>query len=131
MNQVFADSYYWLALIHKRDPDHERVRGYEVKGVMVTSVAVQLEVMDALSGMALRPAANSFWNSCAILPNLEVVPLAQDLLERSAALFAARPDKDWSLTDCIAFAIMQDCGIRLALTGDHHFVQAGFEIAFP
>jgi hypothetical protein len=70
VNQAFADSYYWLALINRRDPDHERVRRYEAKGVMVTSVAVQLEVMDALSGMALRPAANSFWNSCVTLPNL-------------------------------------------------------------
>lgn len=131
MNEVFADSYYWLALVHKRDPHHERVRAYEVKGLLITSVPVQLEVMDALSGILLRPAAISFWNSFASIPNLECVPFSQDLLNRSAALFAARPDKAWSLTDCISFTIMQDRGIRLALTGDKHFLQAGFEIAFP
>lgn len=105
MNELFADSYYWLALVHKRDPHHERVRAYEVKGSLVTSAPVQSEVMDALSGISLRPAAISF--------------------------FAARTDKAWSLTDCISFTIMRDRDIRLALTGDRHFLQAGFEIAFP
>ena len=41
-------------------------------------------------------------------------------------LFAARPDKDWSLTDCISFVVMKDRGITEALTGAHHFEQAGF-----
>lgn len=71
-----------------------------------------------------------FWRACLTTPGLEVVPFSQDLLNRSAALFAARPDKAWSLTDCISFTIMQDRGVRLALTGDKHFLQAGFEIAF-
>jgi uncharacterized protein len=39
---------------------------------------------------------------------------------------ASRPDKDWSLTDCISFVVMKDEGIREALTGDRHFTQAGF-----
>ncbi len=37
-----------------------------------------------------------------------------------------RPDKDWSLTDCISFVVMEEHGITDALTGDHHFEQAGF-----
>ena len=41
-------------------------------------------------------------------------------------LFHARLDKEWSLTDCISFVVMQREGITDALTGDHHFEQAGF-----
>jgi uncharacterized protein len=37
-----------------------------------------------------------------------------------------RPDKSWSLTDCISFVIMQDHGLLDALTGDHRFEQAEF-----
>jgi predicted nucleic acid-binding protein len=37
-----------------------------------------------------------------------------------------RPDKLWSLTDCTSFAVVRARGISEALTGDHHFEQAGF-----
>ena len=47
-------------------------------------------------------------------------------MERGLALYDARPDKQWSLTDCISFLVMQDRRITEALTGDHHFEQAGF-----
>lgn len=38
-----------------------------------------------------------------------------------------RPDKEWSLTDCISFALMGERRIQRALAYDHHFEQAGFE----
>lgn len=37
-------------------------------------------------------------------------------------------DKDWSLTDCISFVVMEQHGISEALTADHHFEQAGFTV---
>jgi predicted nucleic acid-binding protein len=40
--------------------------------------------------------------------------------------YAKRLDKDWSLTDCMSFVTMQECGISDALTADHDFEQAGF-----
>jgi hypothetical protein len=55
-----------------------------------------------------------------------IVPVDQTKYEAGLALYRNRPDKDWSLTDCISFAIMQEHGITEALTGDHHFEQAGF-----
>jgi hypothetical protein len=47
-------------------------------------------------------------------------------MDRGLALYAARPDKEWSLTDCVSFLVMQDHGVTEALTADHHFEQAGF-----
>jgi hypothetical protein len=41
----------------------------------------------------------------------------------------ARPDKEWSLTDCISFVAMNERNITDALTSDHHFEQAGFEFS--
>jgi predicted nucleic acid-binding protein len=41
-------------------------------------------------------------------------------------LYRRRPDKAWSVTDCISFVVMEGDGIREALTGDQHFEQAGF-----
>jgi predicted nucleic acid-binding protein len=42
-------------------------------------------------------------------------------------LHSRRADKEWSLTDCISFFVMQERGIHQALAHDHHFEQAGFE----
>lgn len=45
---------------------------------------------------------------------------------RGVDLFEQRPDKEWSLVDCISFGVMQDEKLTEALTGDRHFEQAGF-----
>jgi uncharacterized protein len=128
---AFADTFYWLALLNMRDPENAQVTAYSVPARLLTSAAVQVEVMDAFRKVPSRATALRFWNACFTTPNLEVVPFSEELLARAVSLFAARPDKAWSLTDCISFTVMQDRGIRLALTGDKHFLQAGFEIAFP
>ena len=47
-------------------------------------------------------------------------------MRRGIMLHAQRPDKSWSLTDCISFEVMKHLDILEALTEDHHFEQAGF-----
>jgi len=49
-----------------------------------------------------------------------------ELHREGIQLYASREDKEWSLTDCISFFVMQREAITEALTGDHHFEQAGF-----
>ena len=130
MREVFADTFYWLALLLARDEHHAIVTRTAPPERMVTSWAVQIEVMDALSQRDLRPLATQFWRATSSNLRLTVVPLDEALLNRGADLYEQRLDKDWSLTDCVSFVIMQDRGIWEALTGDHHFVQAGFSILF-
>jgi predicted nucleic acid-binding protein len=130
MTEVFADTFYWLALLNPSDSHHRRVVQEPVNDRVVTSRAVQIEVMDALCERRLRPLAVQFWRDTCRVPTLIVVPLEDQLLDRAATLFANRGDKDWSMTDCITFVIMAERGISSALTGDHHFEQAGFQIRF-
>jgi predicted nucleic acid-binding protein len=58
--------------------------------------------------------------------DVTIVPFSADLRDAGLQLFAARLDKHWSLTDGVSFVVMQREGITDALTGDHHFEQAGF-----
>jgi hypothetical protein len=55
-----------------------------------------------------------------------IVPPTQSLSDQGVELYSERPDKGWSLTDCISFIVMRHHGVTQALTGDHHFEQAGF-----
>ena len=131
MTEVFADSFYWIALLNPADAFHETAIGTSVPGRIVTSLAVQLEVMDAFSVYpALRPAAIRFWERTTNDPQVAVVPLEAALLQDAVVLFGARGDKTWLFTDCISFEIMRRRGIALALSADHHFRQAGFQTAF-
>jgi uncharacterized protein len=62
------------------------------------------------------------------MPDITIIASQRELLAAGFSLYSQRPDKDWSLTDCISFVVMQREGITEALTGDHHFEQAGFSI---
>jgi predicted nucleic acid-binding protein len=55
-----------------------------------------------------------------------IVPPSRQLFEQGIEFYGRRPDKAWSLTDCISFVVMDEQGIQDALTGDHHFEQAGY-----
>ncbi len=59
-------------------------------------------------------------------PDVTILPPDATLHEAGLSLYANRPDKNWSLTDCISFTAMDQWGIRASLTGDHHFLQAGY-----
>jgi predicted nucleic acid-binding protein len=58
-----------------------------------------------------------------------VVPFGPELNAEALRLFGGRPDKGWSLTDCLSFVVMNRRSIQDALTSDHHFEQAGFRAA--
>ncbi len=59
-------------------------------------------------------------------PRIRVIPLDSRLLTDGLKRMMVRADKDWSLTDCISFVVMEEEGIKDALTADRHFEQAGF-----
>jgi predicted nucleic acid-binding protein len=130
VTEYFADTFYWLAALNPDDAHHGLVTGVAIGGVFVLTDGVRLEVMDALSACRNRAKALRFWNYTNTAPDVVIIPADEDRLTRAADLFRRRPDKDWSLTDCLSFVVMADRNIRTALTADHHFEQAGFEIAF-
>ena len=46
----------------------------------------------------------------------------------AVAMYEKRPDKGYSLTDCISMIVMRDQGITEILTHDNHFEQEGFVV---
>jgi predicted nucleic acid-binding protein len=124
----FADTFFFFALANPSDPAHEKARRFAVRETvpLVTTAWVLTELADGLSSPANRGAFLRLFRSLQGNSAVEIVPPDLDLFDRGIELFARRPDKGWSLTDCISFVVMADRGLDEALTGDHHFEQAGF-----
>jgi len=128
MSTVFADSSYYFAFLNSKDELHVRARAFTegFDGRMVTTAWVLTEVADGMADPMDRPAFIAFLEGLRTDPQVRIAPASQGLWDAGIARYAARPDKDWSLTDCISFVVMEPEGISDALTGDHHFAQAGF-----
>ncbi len=92
----------------------------------VTTPWVLVEVADALSMPGLRGTVRRFLGRLSSDPNARVVGHELGWYDRGLDHYGRRPDKSWSLTVCISFEIMAELGLTEALTGDHHFEQAGF-----
>jgi uncharacterized protein len=129
MKEVFADTFYFVALFSPSDDAYGRTRtitaGQSLR--LVTTAWVLVELANSLSK---RPIRTGFINALQLLrsnPTAVIIGPDQRLFDDGIALYSSRPDKDWSLTDCISFIVMQERGITDALTGDHHFEQAGFK----
>ena len=128
MTSIFADTFYYLALLNPRDAAHTATltASRSHSGRLVTTEWVLTEVADAFASPQERPRFLALLTALEAHPDVSIVPASHDLFQRGADLYRRRPDKAWPLTDCITFVVMNDNGIKEALTGDAHFKQAGF-----
>ena len=128
MKPCFADAFFFLAWWNRRDLAHGRVQeflgGYA--GRLLTTRWVLMEVADAFAGSRMRREVRRLFEEMEGDGQITIIEPAESLHRRGLALYDARPDKEWSLTDCISFVVMADEGLSEALTGDRHFEQAGF-----
>lgn len=71
-------------------------------------------------------------NVAALLDNLEVriLPQSRETFLAGLQLYRARPDKGYSLVDCISMQTMRREGLTDVLTNDKHFEQEGFNALF-
>lgn len=129
---VFADAFFFIALLNRRDEYHEIVKEYALtfQGTLVATQWILTEVADALAASSARRTIRSLVAELADNPSVVLVEATPALFQRGIALYHDRPDKQWSLTDCISFVVMSDHDLSAALTGDRHFSQAGFQPVF-
>jgi predicted nucleic acid-binding protein len=126
--EAFGDTYFWIAFLNPRDTHHARaVQLFRTPDLRIVVTAwVMAELADGLAARAGRRRFAPFLARCRANPHIDFIDASQTLFDEGVALYDQRPDKHWSLTDCTSFAVMRARGITEALTGDHHFEQAGF-----
>ena len=102
MTPLFADTYYYLALVNPKDQGHEKAMQFArttTRHLIITDWIIT-ELADALCSVANRPLFFEIFASLNEGKDTTIVHASQPHWERGLALYAARPDKDWPLTDC-------------------------------
>jgi predicted nucleic acid-binding protein len=127
---VLLDTSVIVALENRSDPHHEKAKSLdrellEEAATVVLHWGIVFEIADGDARVGRRA------KGIQLLEQFEqgysIFPINEPLYHEAIALYRGRPDKDWSLTDCASFVLMQREGIDEALTADVHFRQAGFK----
>jgi len=131
MTLVFADTSFWVAIINPTDQLHAKAR--EVRRRLagsrfITSELVLVEVLNYFASPRSRPLAAATVHDIVEDQNIEIVLHTRDSLLNGLTFYEARPDKGYSLMDCVSMLAMREHGISEVLTHDHHFEQEGFTI---
>jgi len=128
MRPVFADTSYYVALLGQWDVHHEAALEWSKRllGRVVVTEYVLVELGSALSGREDRHLYVPFVEKLLTDPGTVFVPASLNLFHQGLVLFADRPDKEWSLVDCISILVMKQRRLREALSTERHFEQAGF-----
>jgi len=128
--KAFADTAFFVAGLNSRDQHHETANklAIDYSGQTFTSYWVLLEVANYFAASLNRETAGKLVDSVLGDPQVECVKPDVSSFQAGLRVYRDRPDKSWSLTDCISFNLMRERGIQEALTADHHFEQVGFRI---
>jgi len=136
VNEVYADSVFFIALLSESDDLHELAGlladefAADATTVLVTTDAVLLEFLSGMSkfGEGARSKAVVTVQTLLDDPAAVVIPQTRDLVRRAIDRYGNRLDKKWGGVDCLSMVVMEDRGITDVLTHDQDFVQAGHKI---
>jgi uncharacterized protein len=133
MTRIFADAVYWVAMANRKDQWYAKVVT-AIRSLGQATLVTTEEVLDEFlahysgHGRVLRILAAATVEKAMANPLVIVRPQSHHTFLDGLALYKARPDKEYSLTDCISMETMRDEGITEILTHDNHFTQEGFTI---
>jgi predicted nucleic acid-binding protein len=135
MKIIFADSFYWIALLSPKDTWHSRViewsQSYpDVSLVITDGIIDEIFAHFSKQGDILRGKVIELYQNILDEPNIQLIAYNQELRQAGIELYKKRPDKGYSLTDCISMVIMKKLNISEVLTNDKYFSQEGFTILF-
>lgn len=133
MKVLFADTLYFVALFNPKDQWHQHAIATsklvgESKLITTENVLVELLNFYSSYGDKARLAAATQVEAILNSEMIEVVAQDHEAFMAGLTLYKDRPDKGYSLTDCISMNVMFDRQVKDVLTHDEHFRQEGFNV---
>jgi uncharacterized protein len=131
--RLFVDTAGWMAMADAKDPLHSRSiyardRWLEKDGIPATSNYILDETLTLIRMRIGIDAAEKWWAMVSESPRCIVEWIGPEETEKAVRWFFGWKDQSFSFTDCTSFVLMRKLGIEKALTGDRHFMIAGFQI---
>jgi hypothetical protein len=133
---MLVDTSGFYALLVARDTGHlrakSRVEQMQQAGLRAcTTDYVVDETATLLKARGLRHLNQAFFTMLDQSEALVFYYIHEERFRKSRRYFERYADHDYSFTDCTSFVLMQEIGIRQALTKDNHFGEAGFDVLLP
>jgi predicted nucleic acid-binding protein len=131
--ELFVDTSAWYTLVDTSERARSRVAralrdALESRYRIVTTTLIVAETHALLLRRFNHDVALAFLREIRSEPNV-VVESTREVEERARRDWLERyEDQDFSFTDAESFAVMSERRIAAALTLDHHFAAAGFEV---
>jgi predicted nucleic acid-binding protein len=105
--EIFADTFYWIALANPADASHQAARAFDLtnpESALVTTDEVLSEFLNyfAAGGERKRDIVVGMFDQAMKHAAIDVLPQTRQSLLRGLDLYKARSDKKYSLTDCIS-----------------------------
>jgi len=131
LSPVFLDTGYLVAVEAVDDQHHSVAIKHWLQFLrnpaqLVTTSFVLDEAVTFFTSRGRHAKAIDLGRRLLSSPSVRLVHVDEDLLRAAFEYLERRPDKRFSLTDCISFVLMNRLGIQQALAFDAHFEQAGF-----
>ena len=85
----FVDIGYWIAFFNVRDRLHPRARrlAQHLRGPLITTTTILLEVGDAFAGVSVRHLGRQYLQTVRGDPTVEVVALTADVIDKAVDLY--------------------------------------------
>jgi predicted nucleic acid-binding protein len=132
MKKLFVDTSYLIALEASDERNHRLAQDHWQQLLatplprLVTTTYVLDETATFFNSRGKHAKAVEVGELLLESRHVDLVHVDEELFMDGWRYFKARPDKGYSLTDCISFVTMERDGILKALSFDAHFAQAGF-----
>lgn len=129
MQSCFVDTWFFIATFDHFDEHHSAALSVERRlsgSIFMTHDGVLMEFLAFVSAAGAMNRMEAVGIVRDALRRWTVLPADRSLFLRAVDRYARRPDKAYSLVDCMSMIVMEDYGIRHVLTNDHHFRQEGF-----
>ena len=129
---LFVDTAGWMAMADEGDAMHEASRSVRdaclrAGGLLVSTDYVIDETLTLIRVRLGLGAAAAWWAQIDASARIRWEWIDPLRAEKARSWFFRGSDKDFSFTDCTSFVVMRELRLRIALTTDRHFSQAGFE----